>query len=191
MISGDPLFCIACAFVLLVLPVNWLISAAAAALVHEACHILAVMLMGGTVRRIHISATGCRIDTGEMGNIKSILCMLAGPAGSLALFVLGRRFSRIAVCGLIQGSYNLLPIMPLDGGRVFLRILDMVCPHKTETVMRWVRRLVGLAVFAAAVLAVSVRQYDVFSLIFCLLLYIGLVGRKIPCKENGIGLQWY
>lgn len=191
MISGNPLFCIACAFVLLVLPVNWLLSAAVAALVHEACHLLAVIGLGGAVKTIRISLTGCRIDTGELSNIKSILCILSGPVGSLSLFALGRKFPRIAVCGLIQGSYNLLPILPLDGGRILRCILDMVCPSVTETVMRWIRRLVAFCVIAAAVLAAMFRQWDIFTLIFCLMIAIGIVGRKIPCKDYRIGLQWY
>lgn len=191
MISGDPLFCIACAFVLLVLPINWLLSAAAAALVHEVCHILAVWILGGKIRKIHIFVTGCRIDTGQMGNIKSILCILAGPAGSLSLLLLGRSFPRIAVCGLLQGCYNLLPILPLDGGRVLQHILNLSCPDKTKNVMHWIRKVVGIGMLAAAALTAWLRQWDVYPTVFCLIFCIGMVFRKIPCKENRIGLQWY
>ena len=191
MMSGDPLFCIACAFVLLVLPINWLLSAAAAALVHEVCHILAVWILGGKIRKIHISVMGCRIDTGQMGNIKSILCILAGPTGSLSLLLLGRTFPRIAVCGFFQGCYNLLPIMPLDGGRVLQHILNLSCPNKTKIVMDWIRKVVGIGMLIAAALTAWLRQWDVYPTVFCLIFCIGLVFRKIPCKENRIGLQWY
>ena len=49
----------------------------------------------------------------------------------------------------------------------------------------------GMVFAVAAVLAVMFRQWDIFTLIFCLMIAIGIVGRKIPCKDYRIGLQWY
>ncbi len=60
-----------------------------------------------------------------MSSGKSVICILSGPMGSLLLFLFVRWIPRIAFCGLLQGIYNLLPIYPLDGGRVVRCMLDL------------------------------------------------------------------
>ena len=46
-----------------------------------------------------------------------LVCVLAGPAASLLLLLLVRPFPRLALCGFVQGVYNLLPLGRLDGAR--------------------------------------------------------------------------
>ena len=57
---------------------------------------------------------------------RELICILAGPAASLLLLCLARIFPRVAICGLIQGCYNLLPIAPLDGGRALHCLLSLL-----------------------------------------------------------------
>lgn len=175
----------------MLMPLNWVISAAAAALVHEACHIFAVLLLGGKIRGFSVSVTGCRIETAPLGTMKRIVCILAGPAGSILLFAVRRSFPRIAVCGLIQGIYNLLPVMPLDGGKILKELLDRIFPEKAEKWMHGIQILTGIVVILSGMLAGIQFRMNVLSIIFCLFVHIGIRCRKIPCKENRIGLQWY
>ena len=97
------------ALALLVLPLKWLLGAAAAATVHELCHILAVKLCGSQIRKVEISASGAVIDVTPMSRGKELLCALAGPLGGLVLLLLAKWFPRVALCAAFQSVYNLLP----------------------------------------------------------------------------------
>ncbi len=111
---------------LLLLPFSWLLCALTAALVHEAFHIAAVILAGGSVRRICVGCFGARIEAEGTPGSREALCILAGPFGSLLLVCLIRRFPVLGLCGLIQGGFNLLPICPLDGGRALQSLIGWV-----------------------------------------------------------------
>lgn len=103
---------------LLVLPVRWLAGAAVAMAVHEAAHYLMIRLLGGRVYCLTVGMTGAKMETGPMEPRMQLLSALAGPAGSFLLLLLGECFPEAALWGLAQGMYNLLPVYPLDGGRV-------------------------------------------------------------------------
>lgn len=106
-----------------------------------------------------------------------ILSALAGPAGSFLLLSLYRVAPHIAICGLIQGMYNLLPVYPLDGGRALRRAMEGRLENRT---IRWVEGIF-LALSAAAAMQIS------FGIAIFLVIRWILV--KIPCKRRQIGLQ--
>jgi hypothetical protein len=57
---------------------------------------------------------------------------VAGPAGSFLLLFVARWLPLVAICGFIQGSYNLLPLGTMDGGRVVACLLRVWCSEKAE-----------------------------------------------------------
>ena len=111
---------------LMLLPLQWCLAMLLAALFHELCHVLAVRLLGGEFRSMHIRFGGAVIETGALTPGRALLCCLAGPLGGMCLVLLAGFIPRIAVCALVQTCFNLLPICPLDGGRAIKAVSEMI-----------------------------------------------------------------
>lgn len=126
-ISGS--FWILLGIQILTLPLNWVVSAFLAATFHELCHMLALHLFRIPVYALHINACGAQLDTATMEPKEEFLCALAGPLGSFTLLLGLRILPRVALCGLIQGLFNLIPLGSLDGGRM-IRCAIRLLPRK-------------------------------------------------------------
>ena len=120
--EADGGFFLVLALILLLFPLGLVAGIALAALLHECGHLIAVRLVGGKVLALRLHAGGARIETAPMPPGKAALCALAGPgAGALTIFA-WRFFPELALAGLVQTVFNLLPIYPLDGGQVVRNI---------------------------------------------------------------------
>ena len=108
------------ALLVLVLPLRVLGVLALAAGCHELCHLLALACFGYPVREISLGVFGAKIHTGPLKPIHEAICALAGPLGGLCLLAFARWMPLVALFGLIQSAFNLLPVYPLDGGRALL-----------------------------------------------------------------------
>ena len=146
----------------LTVPPDWIAAAVLAAFVHELSHVLAVLLFGGRIEALDVSERGAVMDATPLTPCKELICILAGPAGSLGLILVCRYLPKTAICGLVHGAYNLLPIYPLDGGQAVRCVLDIICsPQKSE---KWCGRIsVGTVVIAVIVLIFSGFRWDLGS----------------------------
>ena len=106
------------ALMLLVLPLSWVAAAILAALIHECFHIGATMLLSGRIYHLQIGAGGAKMEVEFMSAKRELLVAAAGPMGSALLVLLARWMPRTAICAFIHCFYNLLPLYPLDGGRI-------------------------------------------------------------------------
>lgn len=116
-----------------------------AVMVHELGHAAAIAAMGGHIETIAMEASGFRMDyRGVMGRGGELFAAAAGPASGLILSLaaaaagrgLGSEFLKcLAGVSFALSLFNLLPVFPLDGGRMLSVCLEGLLPDISDTVM--------------------------------------------------------
>ena len=102
----------------LLLPLRVLLGIVLAAAVHELGHLTVMYFLGVPVLGINLHPGGARIEAVPMEPGAEVICALAGPVvGALVIFT-WKWFPELALAGLVETVFNLIPIYPLDGGRV-------------------------------------------------------------------------
>jgi len=174
---------------LLILPLNWILSFFAAALFHELCHYMAICLTGNTVHEIVVSHDGTVMATSPMPPLQELICALAGPMGGVLLFLCYPWIPRIALCAGAQGLFNLLPLYPMDGGRIFRSLMELLCPRYAAVLCRWVKNMTIFAIFLLGLwLCAGLRLGFGPAFLIIALLSRALDG-KIPCKQGKLRVQ--
>lgn len=156
----------------------------AACVLHELGHIAAAAVFGGRVERLSLTVVGAelRIDYRvPLAYIQDSLVALAGPGANLLAggFFLALNWELAAALTLAVGVFNLLPILPLDGGRVVYGLIaDRLDPDWAERLMTALSGcLVGVLVGVGAVAA---AYYANVTLLFTALwLLAGVLRREI------------
>ena len=131
-IETDGGFWLVLALMGLMFPVRFLVGILMAALLHECGHLLAIRLTGGRVLAIRLHGSGARIETAPMEPGREALCALAGPGLGAVTILAWRVFPELALAGLVQTAFNLLPIYPLDGGRAVRNICCKILEFRVQ-----------------------------------------------------------
>lgn len=106
-----------------------LVSAAVpAAAVHELGHVLALWLCGCRIRKLEMKIFGFSMDySGNLTRGQEVFSALAGPMGGFIFAALSHLAGTMlesvfllctADISLILSVFNILPALPLDGGRI-------------------------------------------------------------------------
>ena len=175
-----------------------LLSAVVPAVVlHELSHLLALRRVGAAPTRLSIGMSGLCIDYfGDLNAWEEIITALAGPAGGLAGALLcsqlGRMLaSRFWTCcagvGLLLSGFNLLPAMPLDGGRALFYCLSGRCSAaKARRILNVLGMLISISLILAGFFLFFRRcGIAVLAAGFWLL----VLGVDAPCKTPKVSIK--
>ena len=119
-----------------------------AVLAHELGHLIPLRLCRCPLRRVSIGVFGVEIDyAGQLRGRRAIACIGGGPLAGLLYVLLacslGGTFWRMSgAVSFLLTAFNLLPVLPLDGGRLAAAVTDDAFGAKLS---RWASLLLVLA----------------------------------------------
>ncbi len=160
---------------------RWVLGAAGAiglfvsVLVHELGHAVTARLYGAKTLDIRLWFLGgvARLDEMPRGRGAEAVVAIAGPLTSFLIGVLlwvvlpqvtqypgpALVISYLAITNVALAIFNMLPALPLDGGRILRGVLELFMPHLRAT---------SVAAFVSAVVAILLGLYGFFSMNFLL-----------------------
>ncbi|WP_155837087.1 M50 family metallopeptidase [Aneurinibacillus terranovensis] len=126
-------------------------------LIHEAGHVAAGLAYGWRVRKIELLPFGGVAEVDEWGNtrpVEEIVVALAGPLMNGVLITVGYFLQRSGLWApewaaffmygnVAIGGFNLLPIWPLDGGRILHTVCSLTFTYRTSIYVSIASGLIG------------------------------------------------
>ncbi len=157
-------------------------------LLHELSHIAVACLYGVSTEMFSISVLGfsAALQISRCSRRELVFIYSAGPAVNLLFFFAAlilehilpgeQRFvSLLAMSNLFMGLFNLLPVMPLDGGRLIYELLSgSIGSNKAGRTVRALAWFVSVMLTAAGVYQFLITTYNVSLVIIGLYIMIAL-----------------
>lgn len=131
--------------------VLFLIQVFVVCVLHETGHCIAAALEGSKVRSLRLTAVGAEMKLASdisLSYMQDARIAFAGPAANLIAAWIAARLEANLLAGLnlCFGLLNLLPIRPLDGGRILTDLLSLLDPGLAEKIHS------GLSILVSGVL---------------------------------------
>ncbi len=152
-------------------------------IMHELGHAAAIRLLGGRVVSVRFDSSGLCMDGSGMDSRARELAVLAsGPAAGLVFAAVCSCYPEnkfavmLTAIGLVMTAYNLLPVYPLDGGRMVYTVLQGCTGHeKCVNIMYCLGIMTGTAL-AVCGLAGLAKNYGMALLMAGIWLLIAQTG---------------
>ena len=160
---------------------------------HELGHSLTARRYGVRVPRILLLPIGgmAEFDRIPRKPSEELLITLAGPAVNYVLVALLLPFcwrgliqnevvseysvadlvEQLCVANLFMGTFNLLPVFPMDGGRIFRALLAMKLPYLRATYWAAITSKILAPIFAG--IAFFYLHWPMMSVLFIFILFVG------------------
>ncbi len=144
-------------------------------ILHEIGHIVSGILLGLKINKLQLNIAGISLEFKNYGKerkINNIIIDLAGPLINLISAIIGI-FIKLEIIIYVNAMLfiiNMLPIYPLDGGRILKNILLYKNTYKQtiktmETISKYT--LIILSIFAS-ILILSFKNISIFILVIYL-----------------------
>jgi len=162
---------------------------------HELGHLLAALRFGWTVREVKLLPFGGVVEVEEAGTLparEEIWVAVAGPAQNAILAAIGWLLGQagwvdpawavlFARANIMIGLFNLIPILPLDGGKILQAWISLRVPYYRT--LLWSARI--SLVFSVLVVAFSCYPLLVGGLLHLNLLTVGI----FLCASNWTSMR--
>ena len=153
------------------------------ALIHELSHLLCGVVLGFKVNTLKIMPLGFSIEfesiiedynkkvgKSNILSVKKIIVALAGPLINLLIVIFGIIFDldvNIVYSNFIILIFNLLPIYPLDGGRILKNVLKiLVGNRKSNTYINTITNVVAIILtMLASVLIIAYKNMAILAIL--------------------------
>lgn len=154
------------------------------ALCHETAHLLALFLLRIPVQEISVSAGGTVISASLRQEPREAWAVLAGPAANLLLAgISGGFWPGLRLCAILQLGWNLLPVYPLDGGRLCRLLLPRIFGRAGTVLCNYLHAATLLAVICGGVYGTCILHLGLLPCIFSAIFLIRLPNGLDKCRE--------
>lgn len=156
-------------------------------LVHELGHLAAASGFGWRVREVQLLPFGGVLIVDELGTAptrEELIVALAGPLQHVWMIVVALLMKWMEVganswwdyfieANLMIGLFNLIPVMPLDGGKVMQSLLGyLLSYHNTILYTTWISMILSLAIIVVAIIQLIGGQLPLNILVIGIFLLV-------------------
>lgn len=162
-----------------------LLQLLAAALLHEAAHCLFLTVYKVPIQSFHLTAFGLEITAPllHLSYPQELLTLAAGPAVNFFCSLISAALQHYFFAGisLMLCLFNLLPIVPLDGGRILECLLCWLWdPVKGDRLCRYISGSCAMLFFLFTGIVVWRSHGNLFFLLFA----AGLCSMQFPLVKH-------
>ncbi len=156
---------------------------------HEGGHLTAMRVLHVPFYGMELHGTGAVIRMGSTSSGKEAACAAAGPAVNLLLLLLTfRHLPGMALANALLLLWNLLPLYPLDGGRLInLAVAAMFGLTAADRISNALNVLLAITVTAYGVWQTCVCHAGLYPCLFAALFLCKAA--NTPCKIRPVRLK--
>ena len=165
-------------------------------LIHELAHLIMGIMIGGVPKKLTISPFGASLEFytyGKNNSVCRILFFLIGPLLNLIIALVIMNFNwdiyfkqEIIFTNLAIGIFNLMPILPLDGGKILRELFKIfIGTDKSNKYTMIISKVILFIIsFTYAILIVKIKNIMILFLLIYLWYLYKIEERKILLYEK-------